>query len=113
MTSLPQPLFDAVCAALTEAGRADLVAQLAQHGPKDSLTSGQAAELLGVASANTVKNWLESGQFPGAFQTSGGHWRFPRAEVEAVKARMDALRHKNLRGDLTPPDAVDAPEEER
>lgn len=35
------------------------------------LTSKQAATLLGVSSANTVKNWLEGGWFPGAFQTAG------------------------------------------
>lgn len=86
----------------------------AERGTADVLTRDQAAELSGVASANTVGNWLESGELPGAFQTPGGHWRFPRAEVEAVKARMDALRQKNLRGDLTSlPDVLDAPEEDR
>jgi excisionase family DNA binding protein len=79
----------------------------------DALTSKQAASLLGVASANTVKNWLEGGHFPGAFQTPGGHWRFPRGEVEATKLRMEELRERNRRGDLIPvdgdEDSVDPP----
>lgn len=68
----------------------------------DIITSTEAASLLGVASANTVKNWLEGGYFPGAFQTPGGHWRFPREEVEAAKARMEELRVRNRAGDLMP-----------
>jgi excisionase family DNA binding protein len=66
------------------------------------LTSKQAASLLGVASANTVKNWLEGGYFPGAFQTPGGHWRFPREEVEGVKLRLEELGERNRRRDLMP-----------
>ena len=107
MHALPQPLYDDLKSALTESGRRDLVSRLEAHRPRKALTSGQAAQLLGVSSANTVKNWLEAGQFPGAFKTAGGHWRFPLDEVEAVKARMDALREKNSRGDLSPPEAKD------
>lgn len=104
---LPKPLYDDLTAALTASGREDLVRRLESHRSRKTLTSGQAAKLLGVSSTNTVKNWLEAGQFPGAFKTAGGHWRFYLDEVEAVKARMDALRQKNSRGDLTPPDAGD------
>ena len=68
------------------------------------LTSKQAATLLGVSSANTVKNWLEGGWFPGAFQTPGGHWRFPLDDVEAVRSRLESLRDRNSRRDLTPVD---------
>lgn len=68
-----------------------------------TLTSPQAAALLGV-SPNTVKNWFNGGHFPGASRTPGGHWRFRRSEVLAVKQRMDMLRDKNQRGDLAPPD---------
>ena len=107
MIALPQSLYDDLTTALTAAGRKDLVARLEEHRPQEVLTSGQAAALLGLSSANTVKNWLEGGYFPGAFKTAGGHWRFLRDEVEAVKARMDALREKNRRGDLTPPDTGD------
>ena len=111
MQALPEPLLNEVEAVLAQAGRQDLVVRL-QAGlrelrPKEMLTSTEAAALLGVSSPNTVKNWLEGGHFPGAFKTAGGHWRFPRDEVEAAKARMDELRAKNRRGDLTPPEADD------
>ncbi len=74
------------------------------------LTSTEAAKELGVSSPNTVKNWLEGGFFPGAFRTKGGHWRFPRDEVIAVKRRMAELRTRNTQRDLLPPDADDAEE---
>ena len=107
VSALPQPLYDDLMSALLASGREDLVRRLEPHRPREALTSGQAAALLGVSSANTVKNWLKGGHFPGAFQTAGGHWRFLRDEVEAVRSRMEALREKNRRGDLTPPDASD------
>ena len=44
---------------------------------------------------------------PGAYQTAGGHWRFPVEAAEAVKARMDALAERNRHGDLVPPDLHD------
>lgn len=57
-----------------------LRAALAAEKPSSHLlTSSEAAELLGVSSTNTIKNWLNGGSFPGAFQTPGGHWRFPEA----------------------------------
>ena len=65
--------------------------------------------LLGVSSPNAVKNWLAGGYFPGAYQTAGGHWRFPRTDVLAAKQRLESLREKNSRGDLTPDDCDDAP----
>jgi excisionase family DNA binding protein len=99
--------LDDVTSALAACGRRDLVRRLEEHRPRETLTSGQAAALLGVSSANTVKNWLEAGHFPGTFKTAGGHWRFCRDEVEAVKSRMDELHEKNRRGDLTPPDNGD------
>jgi hypothetical protein len=69
------------------------------------------AKMLGVSSPNTVKNWLEGGAFPGATKTLGGHWRFPLKDVEAVKARMEWVREKNAKGDLTlPADLDDGPE---
>lgn len=104
MHALPRPLYDDLRSALVASGRDDLVRRLEAHRPREVLTSGQAAAVLGVSSANTVKNWLEAGHFPGAFKTAGGHWRFYLDEVEAVKARIEGLRERNLRGDLTPPD---------
>jgi len=102
MSAISPALLDDVTAVLREAGRGDLVERLMASTQADMLTSTEAASLLGVASANTVKNWLEGGHFPGAFQTPGGHWRFPRQEVEAAKARMDELRVRNRAGDLMP-----------
>jgi len=108
MHALLEPLYREVKSALATAGRRDLVALLEEHeSPVDALTSGQAAALLGVSSPNTVKNWLEAGHFPGACKTTGGHWCFLRADVEAVKARMDVLRERNRRGDMTPPEHDD------
>jgi excisionase family DNA binding protein len=103
---LPLSLFDEVASTLAEAGRNDLVQKLKAYrqGAKD-LTSREAAEVLGVSSPNTVKNWLNGGYFPGAYKTPGGHWRFPRAEVLATKAAMDELRRRNRDGDFTPSDS--------
>ena len=104
MSAISPALLDDVTAVLRDAGRTDLVERLMATAQADALTSKQAASLLGVASANTVKNWLEGGHFPGAFKTPGGHWRFPRVEVEATKLRMEELRERNRRGDLIPVD---------
>ena len=102
MSAISPTLLNDVTAALRDAGRSDLVERLMASAKPDTLTSTQAAALLGVASANTVKNWLDGGYFPGAFQTPGGHWRFSRKEVESVKMRMEELRDRNRHGDLMP-----------
>ena len=102
MNAISSALLNDVTTALREAGRSDLVERLVASTQADLLSSTQAASLLGVASANTVKNWLEGGHFPGAFQTPGGHWCFPREEVEAVKLRMEDLRERNHSRDLMP-----------
>ena len=107
-TPMSQLLFEEVTEALTGSGRADLVKRLRANRQKTrDLTSKQAAELLGVSSANTVKNWLKGGHFPGAYKTQGGHWRFPEAGVLATRAAMEALREKNRTGDLAPSDSED------
>ena len=59
---------------------------------KQWVTSGEAAALLGVSSRNTVKNWLEGGYFPSSRKTEGGHWRFLRSEVLAVRQAMNAVK---------------------
>ena len=98
-------LYKRVTTVLREVGRDDLADEMQSAvNPSEVLTSSEAAEILGVSSPNTVKNWLKSGMFSGAYQTDGGHWRFPRAEVENVRARMEELNEKNAKGDLTPPD---------
>lgn len=106
MPGLSQTLYDDVTETLSSAGRGDLVKRLERElRAKETLTSTQAADVLGVSSANTVKNWLKGGHFPGAFKTSGGHWRFLRSEVLAVRERMADLRLRNERRDLVPPDS--------
>ncbi len=55
------------------------------------ISTGQAARLLGVSSRNTVKNWLQGGCFPSAYQTAGGHWRFRREEVLAVRQAVQNI----------------------
>jgi len=107
MTAISSALLNDVTAALREAGRSDLVDRLVASATAAPLTSKQAATLLGVSSANTVKNWLEGGWFPGAFQTPGGHWRFPLEDVEAVRSRLEGLRDRNSRRDPTPIDCND------
>jgi len=67
------------------------------------LTTKEVATLLGVTSPCTTKNWLESGTFPGSFQTPEG-WRFPLSNVEKVLENMKNLSQRNLQGDLTPDD---------
>lgn len=108
MMLMNQPLYDKIANALKETGHADIVDEMAK-APRvgKNLTSTQAAALLGVSSPNTVKSWLEGGAFPGAFQTPGGHWRFPLEDVLAAKERMEELRDRNRRGDLSPSDDQD------
>ena len=99
MTAVPAmtaTLYQEVRAALLKQGRHDLLEQLAAFEPKELLTSTEAARVLGLSSPNTIKNWL-----------AGGHWRIPRAEVEAVQARLEELRDRNRRGDLSLPDQDD------
>lgn len=107
MTAMTATLYLDVMAVLEKHGRQDLIEQFSAFEPKEFLTSTEAASLLGLSSPNTVKNWLAGGRFPGAYQTAGGHWRFPRHEVEAALRRMEALRDRNRRGDIAPPDEDD------
>jgi hypothetical protein len=86
MTALPESLYDEVRAALVDVGREELARKLVPFRPRKVLTSGQAAAVLGVSSPNTVTNWLEAGQLPGAHRTARGHWRCLVEEVEEVEA---------------------------
>lgn len=107
MTAQVLNIYDEAVVALTAAGRRDLATRLRQERKREvsaTLTSAQAAQILGVSSSNTVKNWLRGGFFPGAFRTAGGHWRFHRTEVLAVKQRLEDLRRRTASGDLMPPD---------
>jgi excisionase family DNA binding protein len=53
---------------------------------RETLTSTEAGELLGVSAA-TVKRWSDEGALP-SIRTRGGHRRFRRADVEEVAARQ-------------------------
>ncbi len=103
---LSQELVTEVKQALARAGQSELCARIEAEGEPapEMLTTKQAAVLLELKSTNTVKNWLEGGQFPGAFQTEGGHWRIPRSEVEKTRLRRRELADKNRRRDFTAPD---------
>lgn len=107
MSALPTALLQELREVLLNSGRADLIQKLEEATAPDLLTSTQAADLLGVSSPTTVKNWLMGGHFPGAFQTAGGHWRFPRSEVEQMRLRMVEDAEKSARGDLSLPDEED------
>lgn len=47
------------------------------------LSTGEVGRALRVAPA-TVKRWCEQGLVEGAFRTPGGHWRIPRAALDAI-----------------------------
>ena len=107
MSALPTALMQELREILLNSGRADLVRRLEEATAPELLTSTQAAELLGVSSPTTVKNWLMGGHFPGAFQTAGGHWRFPRADVERMRLRMVEDAERSAGRDLSLPDEED------
>lgn len=56
------------------------------------LTVGQVAEILGVKSPSTVRNWLENGYFPNADRTAGGHRRFRIGDVLEIADRLEQER---------------------
>ncbi|MEO6196769.1 MAG: helix-turn-helix domain-containing protein [Dehalococcoidia bacterium] len=57
---------------------------------ENDISTAEAAEILGLQSVNTVKAWIGRGLFPRAKATSGGHWRLPRADVEAFARQRKA-----------------------
>jgi excisionase family DNA binding protein len=65
----------------------------------DTVTTGEAADLLGLRSKNTVKALLESGKVEGAIQTPGGHWRIPPSAI--LEYRAEQLRARES-GSLRP-----------
>lgn len=48
------------------------------------MTTGDVGAVFGVT-ALTVKRWADDGKLP-FFRTPGGHYRFNRADVDALKA---------------------------
>lgn len=107
MVAITPSLLSGLADAPRKDNRNDPAVHLLADTEAEVLTSTKAAALLGVSSPNTVKNWLHGGYFPGAFKTAGGHWRFPREEVEAVRLRLSVLRDRNSRRDLMPDDYED------
>ena len=71
------------------------------------LTTQEAAQLLGISSPKTIKNWLEGGRFPGSVQQADGTWRFSSAYLGDVRAKIIELRLKNKMGDVALPDDLD------
>ena len=69
---------------------------------EDLLDTTAAALYLGVSQPGTIRNWLEGGSFPRAFQ-SRGQWFFPAVELDKVKRRMDAALGLNSSGELPQP----------
>lgn len=63
------------------------------------LKVGQVANILGVSSPSTVRNWLERGYFAGTvLRTDDGTRLFRLEDVLAVKARMQLTRDENEAG---------------
>ena len=56
-----------------------------------TLTSIEAAKILGITSEATIENWLHGGYFPGASQTEEGKWNFKLSDVLLVKEDMDIV----------------------
>lgn len=50
----------------------------------DTLSTGEAARMLGV-DVSTLRLWIRRGEVR-AYQTPGGHWRVPAAEVRRIRA---------------------------
>jgi len=73
----------------------ELAVRLSATTARETMTTTDVARELGVHSPTTVKNWLEGGLFPGAYQTAGGHWRFLREEVMRVRQEMAETRENN------------------
>lgn len=68
---------------------------MADHNPKDFLTTGEAAELCSVT-PDTVLKWIRAGKIP-ANRTPGGHHRIP---LEALTVIFDT-RNNLSNGDKT------------
>ena len=64
------------------------------------LSVGEVAEILGVSSPTTIRNWLDKGYFPGATRTPGGQRRFKLADVLAVKESIDRTHAVNNSGHI-------------
>ena len=68
------------------------------------MTTEQVADLLGITSEETIKNWLHGGHFPGAYINDYGYWCFDPVKVMEVMKQMALTKHRNNTGDLSPDD---------
>ncbi len=63
------------------------------------LKVGKVAEMLGVSSPTTIRNWLERGYFGGdVIRTEDGTRLFRLSDVLAAKTRMEQTRAENEAG---------------
>jgi hypothetical protein len=64
-------------------------------GGRPTVTTTDAASMLGVSSVITVQLWASRGLFPGAITTPGGHWRIPVEDVVSFQAARYSARMFN------------------
>jgi excisionase family DNA binding protein len=50
----------------------------------DMLTADQVAKVLGVVTANTVREWARTGRIDARQVTRGGRWMIPRRAVDKL-----------------------------
>ncbi len=67
----------------------------------DPMTTGQAAQALGVSSVNTIKNWIRAGYIKERITTPGGQTRIPRREILRVRALERGLQEMPVVDELT------------
>lgn len=60
---------------------------IVMNQPTEPMTTGEVAAVFGVTKT-TVKRWAESGRIS-HFKTAGGHYRFRRTDVDALKASTE------------------------
>lgn len=65
------------------------------------LKVGEVADMLGVSSPGTIRNWLEKGRFgPNVLRSEDGTRLFRLEDVQAVQRRMEQTRSENERGEI-------------
>lgn len=76
-----------------------LLSELGQLLRGERLVSvGEAATFLGVSSPQTIRNYIQSGLFPEASRTAGGHRRIRLSDVLAARERIERVRIANASG---------------
>jgi excisionase family DNA binding protein len=77
---------------------ADDLRQADQPAPQDLLTTGEAAELLGVQSINTIKHWVQEGLLDG--YRRGGRILVTRASVQRMADAPAVAEQRAFERDL-------------